>query len=322
MVDQKSPGVIVLSLVVLAVHFYFFLQDPRRIRTILSSFTTYLLIIGYALEVGKIGVNSIEQSGQQYLPVYQLAPYRILVTFIGVVLAFIFTIFPFPVTSGDILRQDTARQFHLFSSLYSLTRSRMGVVVVSDGTRESAILKKMLGKVGEGCIVIQGRCMENLMYTKWEPNLRHRFPAETYEKLLTAMQSLFELYIIQNDAISRMKGSWLHAIRSSLGPDFFQSQSHSAISLLNILSGSLSLDTPLPPFLKPPGGVSFRILMAQRLPEELGLEHVGENGYAVFAAIAVSSRLASLEVQRCVGLVRDLVGEVDMKWDVTKAKEE
>lgn len=69
------------------------------------------------------------------------------------------------------------------------------MVVVSDGTRESAILKKMLGKVGEGCIVIQGRCMENLMYTKWEPNLRHRFPAETYEKLLTAMQrSLYPLF--------------------------------------------------------------------------------------------------------------------------------
>jgi hypothetical protein len=64
----------------------------------------------------------------------------------------------------------------------------MGVVVTSDGTRESAILKKMLGKVAEGCIVVQGRCMENLMYTKWEPNLHHRFPAETYEKLLTAMQ--------------------------------------------------------------------------------------------------------------------------------------
>jgi hypothetical protein len=62
--------------------------------------------------------------------------------------------------------------------------------------------------------------------------------------------------------------------------------------------------------------------MAERLPEELGLEHVGENGYAVFAAIAVSSRLASREVQRCVSFVRDLVGEVDLQWDVTKAKQE
>ena len=60
--------------------------------------------------------------------------------------------------------------------------------------------------------------------------------------------------------------------------------------------------------------------MVERLPEELGLEHVGENGYAVFAAVAVSSRLANREVQECVKLVKNLVGEVDLRWDVTGKK--
>jgi hypothetical protein len=119
-----------------------------------------------------------------------------------------------------------------------------------------------------------------------------------------------------------MRGSWFHAMASSLGEDFFQTQSQLTLSLLNILSGSLSMDNPLPPFLKPPRGVSFRVLMAERLPEELSLEHVGENGYAVFAAVAVSSRLASREVQRCVSLVRDLVGEVDLQWDLTSDKKD
>jgi hypothetical protein len=74
------------------------------------------------------------------------------------------------------------------------------------------------------------------------------------------------------------------------------------------------MDNPLPPFLSIPSGVSFRSLLLEKTPEELRLEHVGESGYAVFAAMAVTSRLASVEVERCVTLVRSLLGEVDMEW--------
>ena len=134
--------------------------------------------------------------------------------------------------------------------------------------------------------------------------------------------SLFELFVIQNDSIARMTGHWLQAISASLGTEFFQSQSNLTLSLLNILSGSLSLDTPLPPFLGTPRGVSFRALVQERMPEELSLRHVEENGYAVFAALAVSSRLVGRELERCVELVRSLVGEVDLRWDVDERKKD
>jgi hypothetical protein len=48
---------------------------------------------------------------------------------------------------------------------------------------------------------------------------------------------------------------------------------------------------------------------------------VGENGFAVFAALAVSSRLITREVERCVDLVRSLVGEVDMGWHLDEKKD-
>ena len=134
--------------------------------------------------------------------------------------------------------------------------------------------------------------------------------------------SLFELFVIQNDAISRMTGTWLHAISTSLGNEFFQSQSQLILPLLSILSGSLSMDSPLPPFLGVPRPVSFRVLVHERMPEELALPHVEENGYAVFAALAVSSRLVSREVERCVELVRSLVGEVDIRWNSEEEKKD
>src|SRR5271169_3283295 len=111
-----------------------------------------------------------------------------MVTLIGVVLAFIFTIFPFPITSRDILRQDIAHQFHLLSNVYSLTQARTGVIVLSDGTNESQVLKKRLEKQGFKCIAVQSRCMENLLYSSWEPNLQYRFPKKTYADLLLSME--------------------------------------------------------------------------------------------------------------------------------------
>lgn len=116
-----------------------------------------------------------------------------MVTLIGVVLAFIFTIFPFPITSRDILRQDVARQFHLFSNMYNLSQARMSLIVLSDGTKESQVLRKQLGKQGFKCIAVQTRCMENLMYSSWEPSIRYRFPKKTYVDLLSSMETYIPL---------------------------------------------------------------------------------------------------------------------------------
>jgi hypothetical protein len=145
---------------------------------------------GADTKVSRIGLASIESTGQQYFPVYELAPFRILVTLIGVLLAFFFTIVPFPVTSKDILRQDVARQFHLLSNMYSLTHARMSVLIHSDGTKDSQVLRKFMGKAGFKCITVQARCMENLLYSSWEPSLSYRFPKEAYGQLLSSMQKL------------------------------------------------------------------------------------------------------------------------------------
>jgi hypothetical protein len=64
------------------------------------------------------------------------------------------------------------------------------------------------------------------------------------------------------------------------------------------------------------------VLVQERVPEELALPHVEESGYAVFAALAVGSRLVSREVERCVELVRSLVGEVDIRWNSDDEKKD
>ena len=102
---------------------------------------------------------------------------------------------------------------------------------------------------------------------------------------------------------------------SALGKEFFEHITNQTISLLTILAGALTLEAPMPPFLGVPRAALFQVLKTEREPEEMSLEHVGEVGYAVFAAMSVSSRFADHELERCIGLVRSLVGEVDLQWD-------
>ena len=59
---------------------------------------------------------------------------------------------------------------------------------MTDGTKDSAGLRKVLGKEAFKCIAVQARCMENLEYTSWEPSLQYKFPQKTYAELLSSLQ--------------------------------------------------------------------------------------------------------------------------------------
>ena len=153
----------------------------------MNSFATYVIINGYALEVSKLGIAAVETSGAPYLPVYKLGPLRILVVLIGVALAFIFTVFPYPILSKDILQRDVSRQFHLLSNMFVLTQARLGIAV-SWGKRDAAMIQKSLRKVSIRIIGLQALCQINLINTGFELNLYHRFPKEIYGEILQSTQ--------------------------------------------------------------------------------------------------------------------------------------
>jgi hypothetical protein len=55
-VDQKTPGIIVFLWLVIFCSMYFFIKFPRFIQISLISIVTLVLIIGYELQVRKLGV--------------------------------------------------------------------------------------------------------------------------------------------------------------------------------------------------------------------------------------------------------------------------
>lgn len=76
-VDGKTPGVIIFLWLWITCAFYVVLKMPKFIIVGILSLVTAVLIIGYELQVGKIGVTAATANGQPAYPTYELAPYRL-----------------------------------------------------------------------------------------------------------------------------------------------------------------------------------------------------------------------------------------------------
>lgn len=61
-VDEKTPGIIVFLWLFIFLEMYFFIKFPRFISVFLVCIVTQVLIIGYELQVRKIGI----QAGMSY----------------------------------------------------------------------------------------------------------------------------------------------------------------------------------------------------------------------------------------------------------------
>ena len=59
-VDQKTPGILVMLWLFVFLEMYFFIKFPRFIAIFLISIVTQILIIGYELQVRKIGIAAGE----------------------------------------------------------------------------------------------------------------------------------------------------------------------------------------------------------------------------------------------------------------------
>ena len=119
---------------------------------------------------------------------YKLAPLRILVTLIGVAVAFVFTLFPVPVTAKDLLRQDLGHQFQLLATIFGITHARYSALVHPNKRADSGILRHTLNKATLQYLGLQTRSTQNLLLTTWEPSFRYQFPRSVYSNLLNSMQ--------------------------------------------------------------------------------------------------------------------------------------
>jgi len=122
--------------------------------------------------------------------VYELAPYRLACVAGGCVVAFFWTIFPYPLTDRSWLRKDLGATIYLLANYYSIVHSTVRARINrtegnmedknSPGRKLGKVRRKVFGKL----LILLPSLRQHADWQKWEPTIGGKFPAETYNSII------------------------------------------------------------------------------------------------------------------------------------------
>jgi hypothetical protein len=215
----NAAGVIVFLWLWMLIGFYALLKFPKFVVVGKSCLTTKpnnrppanlpppallsvvstVLIIGYELQVDVLGVAASESNGQPAYPTYLLATYRLATVAGGLFVAWIWTIFPYPISEGSELRRDIGASLYMlanFSSLvHEIVQSRVKGVegdVRKKGTHAHNLEKARVTVFGK-LLLLLNEMRTNSAFSKFQVRVGGRFPKEEYEGYVLQGHTVEEL---------------------------------------------------------------------------------------------------------------------------------
>lgn len=188
-VDQQQAGVLVFVGITMFLSHYPLIMFPTHSVPPIVEMVTVMLIVGYALQVKKVGVIFSESNGQAYHALYILSPYRLATVVGGIGVAFIFTYFPSAATVKNCFRQDLASLLYLLAYYYRSVYTTNSLLV--NGLAGDHNDNKSLGRVLEEArtrvlakeIVLLQAMEQHKWFVHWEPTIGGKFPRDAYNKL-------------------------------------------------------------------------------------------------------------------------------------------
>ena len=335
-IGYKQPAAIIpVFYLYLMGGFWFLLKNPTLAIIGMISMITAVLIIGYELQAVKIGRKLVESNGQEFYNVYILAPYRLGTVAAGLFVAFVWTYFPYPVTTHTTLRKDLGGTLYLLANYYSCVHTTVNMRLKhganshrleQDKSSPMHRLSKARMKCYRKLIVLLSKLREHSKFTRWEPTFGGQFPKDKYDELINSLQHMFNytsLIAYSSQAFaspieSEHESQWLRDFRSFTSD--LQLTSHEMTSILCLVSASVTNAQPLPPYLRIPQPFGLAERMESVDPGILSVQHIAEPCYAAFAVLEVASSLIVEEVGFTVKKVQELVGEVDFSFHVVSTQ--
>lgn len=192
--NGHSAGIIVLLWLWIALCLYIPLRKPQFTVLGMISMVTTTLIIGYELEVKKIGRAVAESNGQPAYPIYLLAPYRLACVIGGLGVAFIWTFFPYPISDHSLLRQNLGASLYLLANYYSIVHETVHARIRGDegdpnqkGSPGHQMQKVRFSVYGKQLMLL-ARLRANSGFAKWEVPVGGRFPRKQYDEIIKSVQ--------------------------------------------------------------------------------------------------------------------------------------
>jgi hypothetical protein len=151
-------------------------------------------MVGYELQVRVIGIKQATATGQPYYPFYELAPYRLLIVGGGVMVGYIWTIFPAPITEASVLRRDLGGSLHMLAKYLSCVTAIVDqrLLEADEGDNDIKEHGKKLDKARTKLLsqLIGGvnGMKANIGFLSFEPWLGGSFPVQIYKDLLEEVQ--------------------------------------------------------------------------------------------------------------------------------------
>ncbi|ETS83906.1 hypothetical protein PFICI_05782 [Pestalotiopsis fici W106-1] len=328
-VDHRAPGVIVFyALFIMCIH-YGFIKHPQFMPTWMISMVTLTLIIGYELQVTKIGIAVAD--------IYEFGPYRLATVAGGCFVAFIWTIFPSPITDRTWLRRDLSATMYLLAhyvtAINETLKSRLNDtggdpdVKNTPAYRLAKTRRRLFGKL----LLLLPSLNQHANFQRYEPTIGGKFPRQTYLDIIqratriTSYLTLMSHSVTWHQNPSQEDRAWNQAL-SALLQDV-SSTKDTIICTLALVSNSLLNGQPLPPNIPVPKPYELtRHLQKIKVPAPsagtgptinlLDASNMAENGYAEFAVLQVTSVLVCDELAGIVKGVGKLVGVVDFSFRV------
>lgn len=268
-----------------------------------------VLIIGYELQVRKLGVAVATSNGQGYLPIYLIGPYRLATVAGGLLVAFIWTMLPYPISEHSQLRQNMGGALYLLANYYSIIhetvklriRHTKDTIDCEARGQPGHALSKVRVKVFSKQMLLISSLKNYSNFLKWEINFGGKFPKKQYDSLINATEhitSYISLIAYASLEFSSSEGDddqWSADFRRIIAS--VNATSHEITSLLSLLSASITNGQPLPPYLKAPEPYALTAKLAALDSDILSIRHIAEPGYAAFAVMQISSRCIVTELE-------------------------
>jgi uncharacterized membrane protein YgaE (UPF0421/DUF939 family) len=192
--DQKTPGVIVFLFIFVSIAFYIPIKVFRfRVVGIISIVTT-TMIIGYELQVRKVGEAVATSNGQPFYPIYLLAPYRLATVSGGIAVAFFWTFFPYPISEHSVLRQSLGASLYLLANYYSIIHETISGRMRGDEgdylLKSSAgrKLEKARHKVFSKQMLMLAGLRTYSEFLRWEVPIGGQFPKKQYDSIILCVE--------------------------------------------------------------------------------------------------------------------------------------
>jgi hypothetical protein len=157
---------------------------------------TQVSIVTFDLAIRKVGVKTFELAGQNYHPIYILGPYRLLIVSGGSIVAFIWTIIPFPITERSQMRRDLGSSIYLLARYYNCVQSQIRARFQgTEGDTKDPHSPGQILSAQELIMFAQeafllGELRAHSALTGWDVTIGGKFPKNKFDEIIQDTQSL------------------------------------------------------------------------------------------------------------------------------------